>query len=127
MAKTVRYWYIKLAIVVGAAVWGAQPMHAGVATPGQTYYKQMNTHAFQSNAKRLLEPVQAVPATVAVPIGAQTFGAQYSAARLQAGSSVKVQSYGECSGYSYGGGIRMLHIILQAFPTEMFRSIAYLR
>ncbi len=89
--------------MVGVAVWGAQPLHASMATSGQTYYRQINNSAFKSNAEHFLAP-QAMPATVAVPMGERTLGAQYSAARLQTGSSAKVQSYGEYSGYSYGGG-----------------------
>ncbi len=105
MATVLRYWYIKLAIVVGAVVLGAQPMHASVATLSQTYYEQqMNASPSRSGENRLLEPAQQRAAVVVSKWQAPTSGASYSAARLQTGSSAKVQSYGEYAGYSHRGG-----------------------
>ncbi len=95
--------WLRVGAVVLCLLQAMLGMAAGDVVSNSMYRASTSKFVSIYDINRFLAP-QAMPVTAVAPIGEQTSGAQYSAARLQTGSLAKVQSYGECSGYSYGGG-----------------------
>ncbi len=102
MLKDIVENYLIRVCCVVVLLFGVHFMYANSVTTSDDLLQSMGKHMFRNNDNRLLNPAQPV---VAMPKGMQTSGESYSAARLQAGSAAKMQSYGEYMEYSHGGGV----------------------